>query len=182
MDHPPNPGERTRAYRLRAKLRKGEELDPADLLWLTEYDARQAGTRGASASERIINIEERAMSVGTGAAAEAAAAAAVAREEGRRIDYLTKSGMEALVHACDMHRRMAEAMLRRTEVLEEVHLAMLDSVREQYLARTQAEVNAIGAEESGEGDIKAMLTSLLAQRLGAAPKPHSGRFRRKTSS
>lgn len=171
--NPANPGNRTKAYRLRSKARKGDTVTPEEAAWLSDYEQAQAHGQsfGASASERVVHVEERSAAVGTGSAAEVAAAAALAREEGRRIDYLARSGMDALVKACDMYQRMAEAMLARTQALEEVHLAMLDSVRENYLARTQAEVDAIQNKE-GEGGMQEALLGVLAQRLmpPAAPK------------
>jgi hypothetical protein len=109
------------------------------------------------------DLEERQAAVGTGAAAEIAAAGAAAREEGRRIDYLTHTGIDALVKACDLHEKMARTLLERTTALEEVHLSMLDAVREQYLARTQAEVDAMQAgttENQEAGGFDAMMAEV----------------------
>lgn len=178
----PTASERSKAYKLRAAQRRGVALDSVDQAWLDAYDERQRNGGvdvGASATERLVHIEERAAAAGTGSAAETAAAAALAREEGRRIDYLTKAGMESLIHACTMYRNMADAMLARTQALEEVHLAMLDSVREQYLARTQAEIDAMQKDDSG--GITQALTGALAQRLvgAAAPAPDPKKARKR---
>lgn len=170
-----NAGDRTRAYRLRAKVKQGETLDPADQLWLAEYEERQRGVGhgsiGASATERIINIEERAAAVGTGTAAEAAAAAAMAREEGRRIDYLAKTGIEALVKSFEMQVKMNEVMLQRMVQMEDVHLAMLGTVRENYLARTQAEVDLMQAQSEEGGEVNQLVQLLMARLAGGGTAP-----------
>src|SRR5215831_16276827 len=127
--------DRARAYRLRAKLRKGDALEPEDAGWLGDYEKRTGAgdaSFGASASERTIHVEEKRVAVGTGSAAEVAAAAALAREEGRRLDYLTKAAIDALVasaaqsrEAAALYGLMVKDLLARTKALEEVHLSML---------------------------------------------------------
>lgn len=175
----PSAPERQRAYRLRAHLRRGDTLEPEDAAWLGDYEkAASNGSFGASASERTVHVEERQMAVGAGSEAAAiAATASLAREEGRRLDYLTKAGIDALVAAAAQSREaaalyglMVKDLLSRTRALEEVHLAMLDSVRENYLARTQAEVDAMQAQQSKTG-AEEMLMGLLTARLGGEPKP-----------
>lgn len=188
---PLNPKSRARAYRLRARLRKGDTLEVEDAVWLGDYEKQTnaANDFGASASERTIHVEEKRMAVGTGAAAEVAAAAAMAREEGRRLDYLTKAAIDALVEgrqvlvaaatqsreAAAVYGLMVKDLLSRTKALEEVHLSMLDSVREQYLARTQAEVDAVKAEnaenkESSGTHLERMLEAFLVGQ-GVIPGP-----------
>lgn len=185
---PPAPKQRARAYRLRAKLRRGDALETEDATWLNDYEK---GTRsddgpdiGASASSRTIHVEEKRLAVGTGAAAETAAAAAMAREEGRRLDFLTdsaaaalKAGTEALVAAaaqsraaCEVYKGIVVELNSRTQTLEEVHLSMLDAVREQYLARTQAEVDAL--QKDGKEGLENQLLGALVARMagGALPK------------
>ncbi len=171
--NPRHPSTRTKAYRLRKRAEDGDLLTAEETAWLADYEAAQGSDVGASATERIINIEERSAAVGTGdAAREAAAMASIAREEGRRIDYLAKTGMAALVQACTMYQQMAASMLARTEALEEVHLGMLESVRQNYLARTQAEVDAIQAAKDAEGgqigELVNALLPVIMQRLGGA--------------
>jgi diphthamide synthase subunit DPH2 len=117
-----------------------------------------------SASRRVVSldIDEQSVAAGTGSAAsEAASAGVLAREEGRRLDYLSRVGIEAMSRACQLYERMASSLLERTKALEEVHLAMLDAVREQYLARTQAEIDAMRAEAHNEEEKPDAATSLL---------------------
>jgi len=165
MVNPKNPGNRSKAYKLRARLRKNEQLSPEEIAWLDDYErAQRAGASvGASASERVVHIEERAAALGTGTAAEVAAAAALSREEGRRVDYLIHAGMDCLVNACKLHETMTRTMLERLGQLEDVHLAMLGSVREHYIARTEAEAESIKGGGQGEALVGALLERLLKQ-------------------
>ncbi len=149
--------DRSRAYRLRAKLRHGDALEPEDADWLAGYE--KARDEGSSASEKITHTEERRIATGTGAAAEAAAAAAFEREAGKREDSLAKIGIDALLAACNAYKDMAKELRLRNRDLEEVHLSMLDAVREQYHARTQAEIDTMQAQaelEKSEDPISAM--------------------------
>jgi len=171
MPDPNNPGDRAKAYRLRKLAKKGP-LPPIDTLWLSQYDDGRAKSRqraadvGASrrSSGRKINLQveehEEAEAVGTGAAAWAAAALA-AREEGRRLDSLTIESVGALKEAVACYREVCLSMKDRLEILEDSHVDMLEAVRTQYLARTQAEINAL---ESASGDGDAM-TKLAEQFL-----------------
>jgi hypothetical protein len=151
----PSGTDRARAYRIRSLIRQGGTPTDDDAEFLREYEGKQEQDRGASATSRKVSfdLEENAMAVGTGAAAEVAAgmaAGAVARQEGLRLDYVTQAGIGALVKACELHEKMASSLLERTMQLEEVHLSMLDAVREQYLARTQAEIDAMGIAPKDE--------------------------------
>lgn len=154
----PTSMDRSRAYRLRAKLRHGDALEPEDAIWLTGYE-KQTRDEGASASEKITHTEERRIATGTGAAAEAAAAAAFEREAGQRTDSLARIGIEALKECVTAYKSMTQELRLRNRDLEEVHLSMLDSVREQYHARTQAEIDAMQTQaelEKAEDPISAM--------------------------
>jgi hypothetical protein len=171
---PKNHQSRNRAYRLRSKVRQKETLEPEDAAWLADYETAQSV--GASASSRTVHVEETQLAVGTGSAAEAAAAASLAREEGRRLDYLTGAAIKALAasgeiiqRAADMYGRMTAAMLERNQQLEDVHLGMLGAVRENYLARTQAEVDAIQAQ-SKDGNVQDALLAALLGGIGVTPK------------
>lgn len=176
--NPSNPGHRTKAARLR-KRAVGGALTPEEIAWLSDYDSARAekGARdvGGSMSERIVNIEERSAAVGTGAAAEVAAAAALAREEGRRFDYLMVNSVNALMKAVETYKTITDTLLQRTLALEEVHMGMLGTVREQYVARVQAEVDAIAAG-AGKDDNEMMnqVGAALIQKLlstGGSSKP-----------
>jgi len=188
-------GNRAKASRLRARKRAGEALSAVDELWLANYDddveARAkkkngAGDVGASRSSRkmTIDLDETSEAIGSGSAAAAAAGAAlVAREEGRRLDNLTITSIDALKEACAVYKDICLTLKDRTEVLEATHIAMLDSVRAHFLARTDAEVRADElerqAESGGKDDMMTMLVPMLAAKLGlqvpaaptAAPAP-----------
>jgi hypothetical protein len=173
---PITPSDRTKAHRLRALLRKGDELPPDDTAWLSDYQVRQEESRGASRTHKVSFTEESAEAAGTGDAAAIAAAQfapALAREEGRRIDYLiasanqaTNIGLGAVREAHKMILEMAKQIMERNASLEEVHLAMLDTVRDSHIARTNAEAEIIRREaedsgKDGEGGINGMVQELM---------------------
>lgn len=167
---------RSRAYNLRKRQRTGGVLLPSDADWLGAYEAAQAKRDGvtafgASESEKIVHVEERHKAVGVGeAAALAAAQASVAREDGRRLDALLATAVGALERACGLHEKMAQVLLSRWEQQEQVHLVMLDTVREQYLRATNAEVAA--AEAAGGGSAADDLLKMVIGRV--IPNPGNG--------
>lgn len=159
-------------------MRKRKAPLPAvDALWLAEYDEEAEKAKrarrplevgkdtGASRSGRRVqlDIQEEAESVGTGSAAAVAAAAALtAKEEGRRLDSLTINAVDALKEAVDVYRQICLSLRERTEVLEATHIEMLQAIRGEYLARTNAEVALAAAAEQGEGGVaEGMLMKLL---------------------
>ena len=159
-----NPGNRTKAYRLRGKVKKGEDVTAEEAAWLADYEKAQA--MGASASRKVTYSEEEHAAVGTGSAAEMAAAGVLAREEGRRFDYLLTAGIDALMKACEMYRQMAGQCLERTGQMEDVHMSMLGSVREHYIARVGAEADALrAAAEAEQADPTQALLAILMQRM-----------------
>lgn len=166
--------DRTRAHRIRARVKRGDAVEPIEAAWLSDYEQSQAGSMGASASRRVSYTEEEHAAIGTGSAAEVAAAAALAREEGRRFDYLLTAGIDALMKACGMYKEMATIILARNQQMEDVHLGMLGSVREHYIKRVEAEADAIRLEaEKQNEDPTNMMLGLLAQRMlpQMAPQP-----------
>lgn len=165
--------DRTRAYRIRAKVKQQQEVSPEEAAWLSDYEAAQS--KGASASRRVSYTEEEHAAVGTGSAAEVAASAALAREEGRRIDYLASTGIRAMEAAFGMLHKVSELMMGRMQQMEDVHLGMLDAVRTHYLERTKAEAEAIRkeAEEGQQGGMEQMAMAMLLQRLGVPVAPVS---------
>lgn len=171
--NPKNPGHRTKASKIRTRIRAGAQVTPEEAAWLADYEEEQRRPKdvGGSRSERIINIEERSEAVGTGAAAEVAAAAAMTREEGRRLDYLLQGSVNALMKAVETYKSVTETLLERTLAMEEVHMGMLGTIREQYIARTQAEVDAIaqGAKENDNALLNELGSALIGQ-LTKAPK------------
>ncbi len=167
-------GNRAKAYRIRASQRKGDPVTSEEIRWLEDYE-NQKEARGASKTHKVSYVEESAEAAGTGDAAAIAAAQfapALAREEGRRIDYLIAAAnqssnvaLRAVKEAHDMVLSMAKLVMDRNASLEEVHLGMLDAVRDGHLARANAEAELIrrDAESSGgdEGGINGMVSQLM---------------------
>lgn len=158
-------------------MRKKKTLPAVDALWLAEYDEEaekakrarrslEAGKdMGASRSGRRVqlDIQEEAESVGTGSAAAVAAAAALqAKEEGRRLDALTINAVDALKEAVEVYKSICISLRERTEVLESVHVEMLQSVRASYVRETETELALMEAQRNGEGGVaEGMLAELL---------------------
>lgn len=180
--------DRSKAYKLRAKLKGGLILLPSEEDWLRDYEAqlRAKGSPdfGASASEKVIHVEERHAAVGTGeAASHAAAAGAMVREEGKRLDALIaqatasmSAGMTAMQRACELHQAMAENMLADRMADRAEMRTLMGSIREHYLARVSAEgaAAAEAAKSANEGDpmtqILQMVQELRALSTGAGPR------------
>lgn len=167
-------------------MKRGEKLDPIDQLWLAGYDeevgkndARKSKNQGHSRSGRKINfqLEEAAEATGEGNAAVAAATAAlVAKAEGERLDALTIGAIDALKASAEINRQTAlmlredygamfESMARRAEILESTHIAMLESVRAEFLARTNAEGALMQQQQEGD-PANQMLLMVIAKHLG----------------
>lgn len=180
-----NAGNASKAYRLRRREKAGETLDPIDKLWLANYtdeqderDAKRGDRRkalasdiGASRSKRTVHvdIDEEKEAAGTGSAATAGAIAALeAREEGRRLDYLSVGAVDALREACNVYKEICLSLRDRTEVLEATHIAMLEGVRDHFAARTEAELalQQLQASAANEDPTTGLMVQLIAQRLG----------------
>jgi hypothetical protein len=170
-------GDRAKAYRLRKLDRKGE-LGPVDKLWLAEYEEerekwekeRQARSRpinvGASKKKRRLRVEldEEAEAAGTGNAAALAAGALAAKEEGRRLDFLTTESVAALKEACRVYRSICLSLRERTEILEETHVQLLMSVREHAIKRSEAETQLL--TQASEDPANSLLMMLASRVLG----------------
>ena len=178
-----NAGNAAKAYRLRKREKAGEALDPIDKLWLVNYDdatadrekkRRQHSTAkdiGASRSKRTIHVDvdEEHEAAGTGSAATAAASAALeAREEGRRLDYLSVGAVEALREACSVYKDICISLRERTEVLEATHIAMLESGLEQRAARNEAEIALMTLQQQPghEDPATALMLQVIARKMG----------------
>ena len=159
---PPGPADRTRAYKLRQKAKAGQVLLPSEDDWLRDYEAGQRARGadvGASASEKVIHVEERTAAVGTGdAAAAAAAAGAMVREEGKRLDALiaqsiaaATAGITSMQRACELHESMAATLLADRQQDREEMRTLMASIRTHYLARIDAEGAAAKAQQQQEG-------------------------------
>lgn len=179
---------RSRAFAIRKKIPKGNAL-PGEAEWLREYDAAKTapGNNGAKAtaarlapptappsapavdpltpsfaartsSSKIMHVEERheaAAATGDPAVIAAAMAAATSREEGRRYDYLLDAAVGSL-------KFCLEQTMKEKAELQETQIAMMEAIREQYVLRTQAEINSMQAvaaakkeaEENGGDEVK----------------------------
>lgn len=173
----PTPSDRVKATKLRTKIRVGHELAPADAEWLnnyeTERDAVKEQSKGASRAHKVSYTEESAEAVGTGSAAEVAALAAVAREEGRQLDKVVSVALNALTAACDLHRKMSEALLARAVEDGKTMRELMISVRTHYLDAAELEADAIrkSAEEKDDNSSDNMVNALLpllAAKMGIA--------------
>lgn len=155
MATPPAP-DRTRATRLRMKVKARQTLMPEEAAWLHQYEEDREVARGASASRKVSFTEEEHQAVGIGtAAAEAAAAASMVREEGRRIDNIIERGFAMMTKACEMSFALAEQVLKDKVEDAKTQRALLESVREHYLARTQIEADKIVSDAVAEADAAA---------------------------
>lgn len=181
---PKNPGQRTKAHRLRKAIANGQQLDPVDRLWLDEYN--QADQRrqhangaprppdvGASRKSRTISvdIDEQAESVGTGDAATAGALGALReREEGRRLDALTMHSTDAIKEACNVYRDITLMLAENFEKLMGAVVQSMTDARTHYLARAETEAALIAAQNAERGNpADEMVMLILAKQLGIDP-------------
>jgi len=156
-------------------------VSPEDAAWLADYEnrtaANKAGDMGASASRsRKVSYteeEQEAAAVGYGSAAEMAAGAAMVREEGRRIDNIVDRGINALVRAVETYDKMVAHLLKERQTDAALHRTLLESVRQHYIARTEAEAELIRNEAdqaAGTDDAKALeheALRLFIEKMGA---------------
>lgn len=149
------PADRSRAYRLRTAIKNGQEIDDDDDEWLNDYTAkaREATqpSRAAKAS-KVMHYEEHAAEATGDGAATALAAGSWAREEGRRIDSLIAVGLGAMQNACNIYHQICVDLMNRTAMSEKAQLDLTLSIREHYLARTQAETDAMIAQRQAAFD------------------------------
>lgn len=170
---PGSPENRARAYRIRRAIKNADVVTPEDMSWLREYEDAQKTARGASRTHKVQYTEESAEAEGTGDAASIAAAMAapaLAKEEGRRIDSLILAAVQATTMAnkatqaaYDMVLKMGAQVLERNGQLEQVHLGMLEAIREGHLARTNAEAELIRQEAEHAGEDKGGIDGMVAQ-------------------
>jgi hypothetical protein len=149
------PADRSRAYRLRSALKSGQEIEPDDDEWLNDYTAKaNASTQPSRAAKasKVMHYEEHAAEATGDGAATALAAGSWAREEGRRIDSLISVGLGAMQNACNMYHQMCVDLMHRTAQSEKAQTELMLSIREHYLARTQAETDAMIAQRQAAFD------------------------------
>lgn len=182
MADPANPGDRTKANRLR-KLEKAGTIGDIDRLWLDDYNEKKARNQvayGASRSGRRVKFEmdESAESVGTGTAASTAAAAALAtREEGRRLDFLTSESVSALKEAVAVYKDVCLSLKDRLEIIENAHVSMMEATRTSYLRSAELEAElarAVRSGDDGSDPSEGLLTEILKNHFGLAGRGAAG--------
>jgi len=182
-----NNGDAAKAYRLRKAIQAGKTLKPTEVLWLGDYERQRpsAGTlppgnttaaavpHGRSRRARKVNfqMEEAAESEGTGdsPAMIAAAAALQERAAGERLDSLTTNAVEALKEAVATYKTLCDSVITMLGVYQNAHLETLASVREHYIAKTEAEADALAATRAAEnqGDpAKELMLMAVMKHLG----------------
>lgn len=182
VPNPANPGDRTKANRLR-KAEKAGTITDIDRLWLDDYNEKKSQNKtsyGASRSARRVKFEmdESAESVGTGTAASTAAAAALAaREEGRRLDFLTSESVSALKEAVAVYKDVCLSLKERLEIIENAHVSMMETTRVSYLRSAQMEAELAAALRSGGGEdaeSTQLLTQILTNHFGLGGRGPAG--------
>lgn len=172
---PRNPGNRTKASKLRRALEAGQTLQPIDKLWFDEYEASQKKSNGQpknygksrSARKIDLHVEEAAEAEGHGDAATPAALALQAREEGRRLDSLTTNSTIALKEACDVYKDMCLMLKDQVELMMTAVTESMIMARTEYLARAQVEAQLIGRENAERGNpADEMMMAIVANKLG----------------
>jgi len=172
-----------RASRLRKRVTQGEELEEDDAAWFESYESAK-GKQGrppinASASEKITYTEER--SAAQGDHPHPIAYEGMVRAEGLRADTLLRIVADALIRVNDQYATMNAHLLQRTTAIEEAHVAMLHEVREHFLARVNAEAEAIQLQQllqsggEGGGELGQLLGYLMQAKAQADATPEGQR-------
>lgn len=155
---PESQAARNRLHRARERVAagKGTEDDVALIEAQTGRpleDALKARVgRSASASKVTEFRQEERAAVAEGDHIHPDAYANIARSEGLRADTLLRLSTDLFAKVFDQQTKMLELAFGRMSALEAAHVGMLEAVRDNYLARTEAEAVAIRAAESKDGD------------------------------
>jgi hypothetical protein len=163
--------ERAKAYRLRKQLDQGLPVPEEAAAWLSEYEKRIADSRRATS--KVMHVEEHSASEGD--ASLVPDEGALAKEEGRRLDYLTSAAVNGLIRANEQHQTMSAMLIDRVGALMVNQATLMDSMAHHYLARVQAEAEMIklkaqmDAAQEGDNDEMLMLLKALGQRFGLIP-------------
>jgi hypothetical protein len=153
---------------------------------LDEYEQLQRQTpsaRAATSSREVTYTEKENHSAaethGEGSVAFVAASAAVAREEGRRLDFLASAGLQAFNMAFGRVLEMNKQLLERNLALETAHVDLMNAVTKGHIDLTAAEIENMRKEaefenqenQSGvEGMIRQALPALLQGMQGQINK------------
>jgi hypothetical protein len=180
---------RVRAHRVRAKVERGDELGPDEAAFLDSLEPMDvvssevlgSAPLDASAShEREIHISER-KAAAQGAHPHPDVYAAVATATGLRADTLLRITTTSLLQAVDMYKSMCSHLLERTTRIEDAHVAMLETVRENYLGRVEAEaqIAALANATSGgdAGELMELLKFAMAARANHVASGDKGKRR-----
>jgi hypothetical protein len=148
------------AHRLRNRLTDptSPPLSDEEAVWLDTYEKRVQASR--SASHTVEYREERKEAEGAASVAIPLAEALMAREDGRRIDKLIEVSIGALTTACSMYAKMATDMMAERQEFFSGQMTMMGSLREHYLARIDAEGDALKAQSADQtelGEITGMM-------------------------
>jgi hypothetical protein len=164
--------ERVKTARIRRKAHQGIPLSDDEAAHLDDYEASAppAQTRGRSASARKVDlhIEEAAEAEGDHLHPEAYAA--MVRSEGLRADTLLNIVTSKLIACNDQYMKLMMYMMERSVKLEEAHIGLLDAVREQVLARVDAEAQARALAQATSGEDGSMGELLQLLQLAAEAK------------
>ena len=171
--------ERVKASRIRSKAAQGIPLTEDEAANLETYEETlppAVGNRSASSRVVHLDIEEQAAAEGNHPHPEMYAAAM--RSEGLRADTLLRIVTDRLITCNDQYLRLMTHMMERSTRLEDAHIGLLEAVREQFLARVDAEAEARMAQsiDNAAGDdseMAEMLKLLLMAKANndANPKP-----------
>ena len=138
-------------------------------------------TKRLTGREEIVHVERREAKATEGEMAESAS---IEKAAGLRVDKILAEsarayelGIKAMEGACRLHQQMADALLSAEKARGEQQKDLLQTVQEHFIARVQAEVDAIAAEddaspEGGSGDdVMGQLAEGFAQGVVARIDP-----------
>lgn len=150
------PAERVRASRIKAAIDKGQPIEPTELEW---YEKEYLPSVNRRFTERISHTEER--DIAEGDAANVDPAWMIAREEGRRIDYLMGIAIKTAMDCNSMFQQMALQNMQQNMVNQQAINELLVSVREHFLARTEIEAQMMQMGQSEIGQLMEALPMLM---------------------
>lgn len=154
--------ERVKTARIRSKVHQGIPITEDDAAHLEEYEASLPAAKNRSASSRTVHldIEEQAAAEGNHPHPEMYASAM--RSEGLRADTLLRIVTDKLIACNDQYMKLMVHMMERSTRLEDAHVGLLEAVRQQVLARIDAEAEAralasVSGEEGGMSELLQLL-------------------------
>lgn len=179
-----SPADRVKARRIREKQTvNAEPITDDEAAFLEDYEAssRPPQRRGRSASARKVHLDIEEAAEAEGDHIHPEAYAAVARSEGLRADTLLRIVTDKLIACNDQYMKLMLHMMERSTRLEDAHVALLEAVREQVLARVDAEAQARMLAAAGEGEGGGTMQEMLALLQLAAEAKKNQKKERKSS-